>query len=294
MTGPLLILGRNGQVARELERLAAERGIAVVLAGRETCDLAAGADPAFLIHSLQPAAVINAAAYTAVDRAETEQEAAFTLNHRAPARVAAICAEAHIPFIHYSTDYVFDGLKTSPYVESDPRAPRSVYGASKAAGEEAVLSAGGRAIILRTSWVFSAFGANFLKTMLRLAAERDEFSVVADQYGQPTWARDAAAAGLAAAQFLKDAGPGALVLHAAGVDETTWAGFAIQIMVELKARGQRAASITSITTADYPTPALRPANSRLNTARIVQELDWRATPLSQAIAACLNDLEQTS
>lgn len=291
MTAPILIFGRNGQVAQEHDRLASDRSLSVVLAGRERCDLAAGADPAALIDSLGPSAVINAAAYTAVDRAESEPEAAYRLNRDAPARLAQLCAQADIPFVHYSTDYVFDGLKASPYVEDDARAPRSVYGASKAAGEEAVLAAGGRAIILRTAWVFSAFGANFLKTMLRLGAERDELRVVADQYGQPTWARDVAAAGLAAARHLQHADARSAVLHAAGADETTWAGFAQAIMDAARARGGRAAAVTPITTADYPTPAIRPANSRLSTARIGQVLDWRATPLPRAIDACLTDLE---
>ena len=291
MAGPILILGRNGQVARELERLATERDIPVVLAGRERCDLAAGADPAVLIEDLQPVAVINAAAYTAVDRAESEIEAAYRLNRDAPARLAQVCAEVDIPLVHYSTDYVFDGLKATPYVEDDPRAPRSVYGATKAAGEEAVLAAGGRAMVFRTAWVFSAYGTNFLKTMLRLAAERDELRVVADQHGQPTWARDAALAGLAAARHLQGASD-ASVLHAAGADEMTWADFARSIIEVAGRRGRPAVPVTSITTAEYPTPAVRPVNSRLSTLRIAEVLDWRATPLHRAIEACLADLEQ--
>jgi dTDP-4-dehydrorhamnose reductase len=293
MAAPLLILGRNGQVARELERLAVEREIPAVLAGRERCDLAAGADPGLLVETLRPAAVINAAAYTAVDRAESEVEAAFRLNRDVPARLAEVCAREDIPLVHYSTDYVFDGFKPSPYLEDDARAPRNVYGASKAAGEEAVLTAGARALVLRTAWVFSAFGANFLKTMLRLGAERDELRVVADQHGQPTWARDAAAAGLAGARHLQHGAAAPGVLHAAGADETTWAGFAEAVMDGSRARGGRVAAVTQIATADYPTAAVRPANSRLSTRRIAEVLDWRATPLSQAIEACLDDLEHT-
>jgi dTDP-4-dehydrorhamnose reductase len=293
MKPPILIFGRNGQVARELERYAIEQGVPVALAGRERCDLAIGSDPGVLIESLRPQAVINAAAYTAVDRAESEPEAAYRLNRDVPARLAEVCARLDIPFVHYSTDYVFDGLKTSPYVEGDPRTPRSIYGASKAAGEEAVLAAAGRSAILRTAWVFSAFGNNFLKTMLRLAAERDELRVVADQHGQPTWARDAAAAALAAVEHLQSGEHGPLLLHAAGGDETTWAGFANAIMQAARRRGRSAALVTSITTAEYPTPAVRPANSRLSTRRIGDLLGWRASSLTEAIESCLTELEQT-
>ena len=204
MTRTILVFGRSGQVARELAKVGAPAGFELAFAGRETLDLASGADPAALIADLAPAAVINAAAYTAVDRAESEPDAAFRLNRDAPAAMAAACARADAPFVHFSTDYVFDGTKPSPYVEDDPVGPTGVYGLSKAEGEAGVLAAGGAATILRTAWVFSAFGANFVKTMLRLGESRPEVAVVADQLGRPTWAEDCARAALRATQALLD------------------------------------------------------------------------------------------
>ena len=169
MTSKILVLGQSGQTALELAKLGPPPGFELVFAGRARFDLIGPDDPDALVAAEVPAAVINAAAYTAVDRAESEPDAAFRLNRDVPAALARACARRDVPLVHFSTDYVFDGTKPEPYVEDDPKAPASVYGRSKAEGEEAVLAAGGQAVILRTSWVYSAFGSNFVKTMLRLA-----------------------------------------------------------------------------------------------------------------------------
>jgi dTDP-4-dehydrorhamnose reductase len=192
VTGPILVFGRNGQVARELAGLAEATGRAMTFAGRETLDLTDHGAIDGLIATIAPSAVINASAYTAVDRAETEVGRRLALNRDAPAAMARACAARGLPFVHFSTDYVFAGDLDRPYVETDPTGPTGVYGASKLAGEQAVAQAGGAAAILRTSWVYSAHGTNFVKTMLRLAVDRERLSVVGDQVGRPTWARDCA------------------------------------------------------------------------------------------------------
>ena len=291
MSSKILVLGRSGQVARELAKLGAP-GFELDFAGRERLDLASGADPRPLLDQVSPAAVINAAAYTAVDKAESEPAAAFALNADAPAALARACAAAGVPFVHFSTDYVFDGAKAEPYVETDPVNPTGVYGASKAAGEAEVLAAGGAAIVLRTSWVYSALGANFIKTMLRLAATREEIGVVADQIGRPTWAEDCALSALRAARAMLDgevAGPE--LFHLAGEGDASWADFAEAIFEQSAARGGPAARVRPITTADYPTPARRPANSRLDCTKIIQTLDFRPRPWRQSLSACFEELE---
>ncbi len=291
MTAKILVLGRSGQVARELEKIGAPEGFSLEFAGRERLDLGA-ADPRPLLEEVRPAAVINAAAYTAVDKAESEPEAAYALNRDAPAALARACAEAGVPFVHFSTDYVFDGTKAEPYVETDPVNPTGVYGASKAAGEAEVLAAGGPAIVLRTSWVYSAFGSNFVKTMLRLAATRDELGVVADQLGRPTWAEDCARGALRAAQALLDREARAAgIFHLAGAGDATWADFAEAIFALSAARGGPAARVKRIATADYPTPAKRPANSRLDCGRMISTLNWPMRDWRQSLAACLEELE---
>jgi len=287
----ILVLGRNGQTAMELAKLGPPPGFELVFAGRDSFDLSGPGDPDALIEAEAPSAVINAAAYTAVDRAESEPDAAFRLNRDAPAALARACARRDIPFVHFSTDYVFDGTKPEPYVETDPVAPASVYGRSKAEGEALVLDAGGRALILRTSWVFSAYGANFLKTMLRLARERAELGVVADQLGRPTWAEDCARGALRAAGALLDRDPQASgVFHLSGEGNATWADFAQAIFEESARRGGPRADVRRITTADYPTPARRPANSRLDCGKITAALDWPMRPWRTSLAACFDEL----
>ena len=292
MAAKILVLGRSGQVARELGKLGAPEGCELVFAGRDRFDLLSGADPGPMLDEARPAAVINAAAYTAVDKAESEPEAAFALNRDAPAAWARACAAARIPFVHFSTDYVFDGSKDSPYVETDPVNPTGVYGASKAAGEEAVTAAGGSSIILRTSWVYSAFGANFLKTMLRVAGTRDEIAVVDDQLGRPTWAEDCARGALRAVRALQHREiTGPEILHLSGAGDATWADFAEAIFDKSAVHGGPSAQVKRITTAEYPLPARRPANSRLDCARMTNALDFPMRPWRQSLAACFDELE---
>jgi dTDP-4-dehydrorhamnose reductase len=291
VTATILVLGRSGQVARELAKLGPPAGFELAFAGRERLDLGAD-DPRPLLDEIGPAAVINAAAYTAVDKAETQPEAAFALNRDGPAALALACAEAKVPLVHFSTDYVFDGEKPAPYLETDPVNPTGVYGASKAAGEAAVLAAGGPAVVLRTSWVYSAFGANFVKTMLRLAATREEIGVVADQLGRPTWAEDCARGALRAARALLDQQiEGPELFHLSGEGDATWADFAEAIFEQSAARGGPSARVRRIATADYPTPARRPANSRLDCGKIIGALDFRPRPWRQSLAACFEELE---
>ena len=226
-----------------------------------------------------PGLVVNAAAYTAVDAAETDSAAAFRANRDGPEALARLCAAAGVPLIHVSTDYVYDGEKRSPYVETDPVGPRSVYGASKLAGETAVLATGARAIILRTAWVYAATGRNFVRTMLTLGQTRDALRVVADQHGCPTAASDLASAILAIARRIEEAGwddARSGVFHAAGAGETTWHGLATAVFQEASRHGAKTpASVAAITTAEYPTPARRPANSRLDCTRLATVFGFR-------------------
>jgi dTDP-4-dehydrorhamnose reductase len=286
VTARLLVFGAGGQVARALA--AAPGEFALEFAGRKRLDLAGGApDIAGLIEAAAPAAVINASAYTAVDRAEEEPEACRRLNRDAPAAIGAACTARGIPFVHFSTDYVFDGEKDAPYVEADARAPLNVYGRTKTEGEvalEGLIAAGARIAVIRSAWVFAAGGAGFLGAMLRLAAERDEVSVVADQWGSPTPASACADAALVMTRALLDCDSGAAgVFHAAGSDDASWADFAEAIF----ALSEHPPRVRRITAADYPTVARRPRDSRLSSAKIASAFGWRAPPLSEALAACL-------
>ncbi len=288
----LLVVGANGQVGRELRRSLAPLGEVVgatrdgVLDSGEACRVTDLSDPqalAALVADLAPSAVVNAAAYTAVDKAEGDRESAFAVNGEAPGALARACAAAGIPFVHYSTDYVFDGQGKRPYREDDPTAPLGVYGTSKLAGEEAVRGSGARHFIFRTAWVYGAHGHNFLRTMLRLGAERDLLRVVADQVGSPTPAAliaDATAHALS--QVLADTGRSGGTWHLVASGETSWHGFAEAIFDEAVAGGllARAPKVEAIATADYPTPARRPAYSRLDTSRFQRDFgidlpDWR-------------------
>ena len=291
MSAPILVLGRNGQIATELRRLGSERGIAMAFAGRDRVNVARLGELALIFDEVAPAAVINTAAYTAVDRAESEPAAAFALNRDLAAEAARLCAARDIPLVHYSTDYVFDGAKPTPYVESDLRQPLGVYGLSKAEGEDAVISAAGRFIILRTAWVIGAHGQNFLRAMLGLAEIRDEVSVVGDQIGRPTWSRSAAEAGLAAAKMmLADRGLGGL-FHAAGADDATWADLAEEIFrVSARAGGPKV-RVRRITTAEYAAAAARPRNSRLDSRRFAALGQWVATPWRDAVRSALAEIE---
>ncbi|MET0182366.1 MAG: dTDP-4-dehydrorhamnose reductase [Caulobacterales bacterium] len=278
----LLVIGRSGLLARAL----AARGAQT--AGRKEVDIFNADSVAALIAAVRPSAVINAAAYTAVDKAEDEAEAAFALNRDAVAVLAAASAHAQIPFVHVSTDYVFNGEKSGAYTESDEKQPLGVYGRSKSEGEEAALNSGARAAVLRTSWVYAADGGNFVRTMLRLAQDRDEVRVVADQFGKPTHANDLADACIAMAALLAAKNVNAEgVFHYAGAGETSWAGFAEAIFAEAAMRGMPSARVVSITTGEYPTRARRPANSRLDTSKI-ESLGVPTRPWREALKLCFD------
>ena len=270
----LLIFGKTGQVAQELARRAPD----AQFAGRETADLTDPAACAALIRQLHPSAVINAAAYTAVDKAESDAATAQLVNADAPAAMAAACAELGIPFVHISTDYVFDGSGDTARAEDAPTAPLGVYGQTKLDGERAVQAAAGQYAIMRTSWVFSAHGNNFVKTMLRFGAERDRLTIVADQIGGPTASADIAAAALSMAATMRaDATKGG-IYHFAGAPDVSWADFAREIF----AQSDLAPEVVDIPSSDYPTPAKRPLDSRLDCAAITRDFgiarpDWRVS-----------------
>jgi dTDP-4-dehydrorhamnose reductase len=262
----ILIFGAGGQLGRELQRGAAAKSIAYRALSHAEVDIADKEAVSGALDQTRPALVVNAAAYTKVDLAEQECEAARLGNEVGPSVVAAACAARQTPLIHISTDYVFDGAKAGAYVESDAIAPLGVYGRTKAAGEAAVRAAAKHHVILRTSWVYGEFGNNFLKTMLRLAKERDELRVVADQRGCPTSTRDIAEAILRIAPRLQAGDDAQLygVYHFAGAGATTWHGFATRIIdAQAEITGRRP-KVVAIATADYPTPARRPANSLLD------------------------------
>lgn len=268
----VLIFGTTGQVASELRALAP-----VTALGRDAADLTDPAACAAAIHDHRPSAVINAAAYTAVDRAESEEDLATTINGAAPGAMARACASLGIPFVHVSTDYVFAGNGQDTWHPEDPTGPLGAYGRSKLAGETAVRAAGGAHAILRTSWVFSAHGTNFLKTMLRLGAEREVLNVVADQIGGPTPARAIAAACLSIADQLAETPAKTGTYHVAGAPDASWADFARAIM----AAAELSCRIVDIPSSAYPTPATRPANSRLECSATsavfgIDRPDWQS------------------
>lgn len=271
MTG-LLVFGRTGQVAMELARLAPKARFL----GRDEADLMDPAACAAAIAAHAPSAVINAAAWTAVDKAEAEEEAATRINGDAPGAMARACAARGIPFVHISTDYVFDGTGEAPFPPDHPTAPLGAYGRSKLKGEEAVRAAGGAHAILRTSWVFSAHGTNFVKTMLRLGAERESLTVVADQIGGPTPARAIAAACLTMAEHLATEPAKTGTYHFAGAPDTSWADFARAIMAD----AGLPCVIENIPSSAYPTPARRPSNSRMDCTGLARfgltRPDWRS------------------
>ncbi|MGY4531469.1 dTDP-4-dehydrorhamnose reductase [Pseudomonas sp. TE3786] len=291
MTAPLkvLITGRNGQVAQAL--LNSLQGLGELIChGRAELDLANAEAIRAQVRALRPNLIINAAAYTAVDQAESEADLAFAINATAPGVLAEEAKALGVPLIHYSTDYVFDGSKTAPYQDDDQPQPLGVYGHSKLAGEQAIRTVAGQHLILRTSWVYSRYGRNFLLTMQRLLQERDELRVVSDQIGAPTWAGTIASATRALIEQWQhgQAGPWG-TFHLTGQGETSWFGFASAIGEHLKAAGKPCARLVPIASSDYPTPAQRPLNSRLDCARLqaawsIHLPDWQA-----ALADCLRD-----
>lgn len=266
----VFVTGGEGQLGTELTAQAASHGIDILAPALAQMDLTRPEQVDCAWEAFHPAAVINAAAYTAVDRAESEPGLAFAVNAEAAAHIARRCAREHIPLIHISTDYVFDGLKGSPYREDDPVAPLGVYGRSKAEGEAGVRRHLSRHLIVRTAWLYSAHGANFVKTVMRLVAERDELRIVDDQIGCPTCAADLADAVL---RMVGRLAPGAEVpwgtFHYCGRGVTSWYGMARHVLETLKARGRIASfRLRPITTSEYPTPARRPPYSVLDCTRI--------------------------
>lgn len=255
----VLVFGSSGQVARELATLAQEEDLPYVFIGREMVDLSLPGACEALIVAQKPSAVINAAAWTAVDDAETAEAEALVVNGEAPGAMARACAALNIPFVHISSDYVFDGSGHQPWRSDDPVRPLSAYGRSKLRGEQLVQQSGARAIILRTSWVFSPHGSNFVKTMVRLGSERNSINVVNDQIGGPTSARSIAAAVARLLQGLLLGGPSG-IFHFSGYPDCSWAEFAGAI---IECAGL-SCEVRGISTADYPTLAPRPSNSRLD------------------------------
>ena len=284
----ILVIGAQGQVGWELTRRASVLGHDVLAWDVAELDItdAAAVDRELAASGMDVA--INAAAYTAVDRAEQEPALAFAVNRDGPAHLAAACARSNIPLLHISTDYVYDGAKIDPYVEDDPTTPLGVYGASKLAGDEAVGRLLPRHLILRVSWVFGIHGHNFVKTILRLAREREELRVVADQYGCPTFAGDIAdtlldLAGRIAEIDARDAWG---VYHYCGEPVTTWHGFASAIVELARARESLPVkTVTAITTTDYPTPAARPVNSVLDCAKLATRFGIRPRPWRAGLEA---------
>ncbi len=296
----LLVAGSSGQVARALAERAARDGVEAITIGRPELDLSAPETLGLALDAHPSDVVVNAAAYTAVDQAESDEAAAARVNAAGAGALSAAAAARGLPVIHLSTDYVFDGSKPTPYIEDDPVAPLGAYGRTKLAGERAVAAANPQHVILRTAWVYSPFGRNFVKTMLRLAETREAVGVVSDQFGAPTNALDLADGVIAVAKRLLADGDGAPFgcFHLTGGGEAVWADLAETVFETSAAADGPVARVDRITTAEFPTPTTRPANSRLDcrkietaygialphwrqsaiacTRRILEERSWRA------------------
>ncbi|NSZ76592.1 dTDP-4-dehydrorhamnose reductase [Agrobacterium tumefaciens] len=290
----LAVTGKNGQVVSALQALAGP-GLEIVALGRPELDLARPDTVFKALREAKPDVVVSAAAYTAVDKAESEPDIAFAVNRDGAKAVARAANDIGVPVIHISTDYVFDGTKTTAYVENDPTGPASVYGRSKLEGEHAVSENTENYAILRTAWVYSEYGSNFVKTMLRLSESRDEVNVVADQFGCPTSANDIAVAIVSIARKLAtDPAPHLRgVFHMSGTGETNWAGFAKQIFAFSAKNGGKSIVVNDITTAQYPTPARRPANSRLDCCKLEEVYGIRLPEWQTSTRAVMAALAQS-
>ncbi|UAL08912.1 dTDP-4-dehydrorhamnose reductase [Caulobacter segnis] len=287
----ILITGGAGQVGHELQRAAWSEGVVLHAPTRDELDLTSVASIQALFEKVAFAAVINSAAWTAVDKAETEVAGAFAANAGGPALLADITRERGIPLVQVSTDYVFDGDKIEPYVESDPVAPIGIYGASKLAGEMAVRLGNPRSVVLRTAWVLSAHRANFLKTILRLAADRPALRVVADQYGCPTSAADIAdALKTIVLRMIADETAPTGVYHFVNAGEAAWADLAREIFRLSAEAGGPSAQVEDIPSDQYPTPARRPKNSRLATAKLTADYGVRPRAWQSAVADVIAEL----
>jgi dTDP-4-dehydrorhamnose reductase len=283
----ILISGQHGQVSRELQRRLGAIGELVVL-GRDQLDLAQPLQIRQHVQRVRPDLIINAAAHTAVDQAESEPALAFAINATGPGVLAEEALALGIPLIHYSTDYVFDGSKTEPYDEADAPNPLGVYGKSKLAGEQAITAVRGQHLILRTSWVYSTHGRNFLLTMQRLLQEKPEMRIVADQIGAPTWAGTIAASTAALIERWQAGQTGAWgTYHLTAQGETSWFGFAQAIGQALRDQGKPCATLLPIPSSDYPTPAARPLNSRLDCSRLQREWGISQPDWQTALRECL-------
>ncbi len=266
----LLVIGREGQLARALAEARRPADLDLACVGRPDVDLTKSDSLARAIDRVRPELIVNAAAYTLVDKAEDEEALAFAVNADGVGALGQAAAERGVPVIHVSTDYVYDGSKLSGYVESDPTAPLGAYGRSKLAGEQQLAAAQPQHVILRTAWVYAPYGTNFARTMLRLGGERSVLRVVADQIGNPTYAPHLADAILEVAAGVRASPTSPVwgVYHASGTGETSWHGFAERIFADAAKYGMAEPRVDPITTADYPTPAARPANSRLDCGKL--------------------------
>lgn len=301
MSERILLTGTTGQLGGELVRILASKG-EIVAPRRDELDLTDSTSVLESVLTVRPRWIVNPAAYTAVDKAESEPELAYAVNADAVRALGEGAREVGAAIIHFSTDYVFDGTGAIPYRETDATGPVSVYGASKLSGERALAETGAAYMIFRTSWVYGATGKNFLRTILKAARERDQLRVVADQHGAPTWSRDlarmtvhvigrveelASEKGLAGAM---DEFEG--IYHAAGAGQTTWHGFATEAIARLREQAPEAklAEVDAIETAGYPTPAKRPANSRLNCEKLAEKFDWRMMNWRDSLGEVMKEL----
>ena len=295
MSIKILATGGGGQVGTELTRRAEAWGAEVEALTRDDLDITQATAVRDVIEAAHADVVINAAAYTAVDKAEEDSERAFAANRDAPGHIAKVCAHLGIPLIHISTDYVFDGTKTGAYLEDEPVNPLGVYGTSKEAGERAVRDAWDEHVIMRTSWVYAAHGSNFVRTMLRVGAERDSLRVVADQIGAPTFAGDIADAALAISGKIagQHASPWG-TYHYTAKGQTTWHGFAEAIFERAETALGHRPLLEAISTSEYPTPARRPVNSVLDCAKIDVKFSPPRRSWREGLAEVLDDLLKDS
>jgi len=297
MQRPIVVTGANGQVGRALMALGSDYADSVVGLSREECDLMEVETLAQKLEALKPGAIINAAAYTAVDKAEEEEPKANLINAQAPAVIAALCRKLEIPFVHYSTDYVFNGAGTEPWTELGMTDPLNAYGRSKYKGEEAIRKYGSKHLIFRTSWVYDGEGKNFLNTMLRLSREREVLKVVDDQIGAPTYAPHLAKATLEALENASNASrfPSG-IYHLCGGGETSWMGFAKQIFANayrLGFGGLKVQTVDGIPTSEYPTPAMRPENSRLDCTKARQVLGVSLPHWEESLLECMEQMDES-
>ncbi|MGQ3215454.1 MAG: dTDP-4-dehydrorhamnose reductase [Shinella sp.] len=280
----IVVTGKEGQIARSIAALGPRMGVEIVTVGRPELDLAAPGSVMPALAAVRPDAIVSAAAYTMVDKAETERDLAFAINGIGAGAVAEAAARLGVPLLHLSTDYVFDGRKPAPYVETDPAQPICIYGASKLDGERRAAAAASDLAIFRTAWVYSPYGVNFLKTMLRLGETRDKLVVVADQQGCPTSAEDIAGALILAARRMVEDRDGRYrgIFHLTGAGEASWAEFAREIFSAAETCGHSPVEVIPITSDQYPSPVTRPANSRLSGEKLTHIYgialpDWRTS-----------------